>query len=364
MKQPPRQASLPLNKPRNVLRVKYPLQQFAIILQNLNRNRRLHLPHKLIYLPLLQPHQYLLRLKYPPPHIPIVLRLLLIQPLHTLQYAISQRHVLVNPLLALLYVLADCCELEDGLDQLQHVHYHELHALWYTVQVVRFVQLVTRVKYVVYLQGVFWRVADYVLCRRVLLVDKDSRLVHQQVVVDQHPLRAEVKCVPSKIIQLVHIDPCLLVRNQLELPPPHPVRSSMNQFYHSLHLWPCDRPSLDQLVMLNNVPENQLASNLVAPLVTLFCRVLLPNLSLHYLPIKRMTKRPVTNIVHNPCQCYCENRRFLLLLWNFLVPFRVVLYQQCYESLRQMPSPQTVLESCVSRSRKNMRQHSKLFNVP
>ena len=129
MKQPPRQASLPLNKLRNILRVKYHLQQFTIFLQNLNRNRRLHLPHKLIYLPLLQPHQYLLRLKYPPPHIPIVLRLLLIQPLHTLQYAISQRHVLVNPLLALLYVLADCCELEDGLDQLQHVHYHELHAL-------------------------------------------------------------------------------------------------------------------------------------------------------------------------------------------------------------------------------------------
>ncbi len=29
-----------------------------------------------------------------------------------------------------------------------------------------------------------------------------------------------------------------------------------------------------------------------------------------------------------------------------------------------MSSPQTVLESCVSRSRKNMWQHSKLFNVP
>ncbi len=145
--------------------------------------------------------------------------------------------------------------------------------------------------------------------------------------IDQHSLRAEVKCVPSKIVQLVHIYPCLLVRNQLELPRPHPVRSSVNQVYHSLHFRPCYRTSLDQLVMLNYVPENQLASNLVAPLVTLFCWVLLPNLSLNYLTIKRMTKRSVTNIVHNPCQCYCENCRCLLLLWNFLVPFWVVLYQ-------------------------------------
>ena len=38
MKQPPRQASLPLNKLRNVRRVKYRLQQFTIFLQNLYRN--------------------------------------------------------------------------------------------------------------------------------------------------------------------------------------------------------------------------------------------------------------------------------------------------------------------------------------
>ena len=38
VKQPPRQASLSLNKLRNVCRVKYSLQQFTIILQNLYRN--------------------------------------------------------------------------------------------------------------------------------------------------------------------------------------------------------------------------------------------------------------------------------------------------------------------------------------
>lgn len=63
--------------------------------------------------------------------------------------------------------------------------------------------------------------------------------------VNKNAFRTQIKGVSSEIVQLVHINTCLLVRYQLKLPFSHSIRSSVYQVYYSLNLSTSDSFPLD-----------------------------------------------------------------------------------------------------------------------
>ena len=163
----------------------------------------------------------------------LVLGDLVVDVLHLFQNAVGEPDVLSG---VLEHSLADAPEVVLGVDFRENVADHQLDALGDEVEIVVLVQFVPAVEDVVNALHVLRRVADLRLETAPLPRLHDPRLVHQQVVVDVDVFGAQVEGVPPEVVQLVHVDPVLLVANQLKLPVPHPVFLPADQSPYPPHL--------------------------------------------------------------------------------------------------------------------------------
>lgn len=148
-------------------------------------------------------------------------------------------------------------ELKDVFDKVEGITDHELNPFWPAVMIVGFVEFKTGVEYFIDCLNVLSRVTDSLL--------DDSGFVHQKLLIDVYSLRSQIVSISPEVIQLVHINACLFVRDKFELP--YSLLSfwtTVYKLYDSFDLLLWNR-AWDEVIVFNNVSEQDLTCFFMLP---------------------------------------------------------------------------------------------------
>jgi hypothetical protein len=180
-----------------------------------------------------------------------------VQVFNLFNYIISKLYVFIL-LIIYHYILANLIKFIDPFNFCQNIAYHKLYPLWSVVQVEVFVKLETRRKNFIYL--------FYILCRIAYITEQwcfgiffcvvdDSWLFHKQHMVNVDVFSSHIKGVSSEVVQLIDINSCLFIGNQLKFPRSHLSFFALNQFYNPNHLRLCNESIFYKFIFVNNILE-------------------------------------------------------------------------------------------------------------